>query len=361
MKVLHLLAGNIFGGIETGVLALVRQQLPGLEHEVALFFDNGRLGEELLSSGIVVHFLGPARLRYPWTVLRARRNLRGVFATSQMDAVIAHSPWSHVIAAPTVRERGKTLAHYAHGFLDPSQFLDRWASRTPPDLLIANSHGTEDAARALFPQVRSTVIYEPVAGPASTPRPRAEVRAALGTPQAAIVVIMASRLEPWKGHELLLASMERLDQRFVAWIAGGPQRSTEYAYLDVLRARAPKSVTFLGQRRDVYDLMSASDIHCQPNVSPEPFGIAFVEALHAQLPVVTTRMGGALEIVDERCGVLVPPAPESVAAALDRLGRDPNERRRLGTSGPARARALCDPRQQAQALLASLRSAGIAP
>jgi glycosyltransferase involved in cell wall biosynthesis len=117
-------------------------------------------------------------------------------------------------------------------------------------------------------------------------------------------------------------------------------------------------VRFLGQRRDVLDLMHASDIHCQPNVGPEPFGIVFIEALYAELPLVTTRMGGALEIVNESCGVLVSPDPESVAAALDRLRRDSSERRRLGANGPARARALCNPLQQAEALKAALLGAG---
>ncbi|MEZ0228197.1 MAG: glycosyltransferase, partial [Planctomycetota bacterium] len=72
--------------------------------------------------------------------------------------------------------------------------------------------------------------------------------------------------------------------------------------------------------------------------------------LHARLPIVTTRMGGALEIVDERCGVLTPPEPGAVAAELERLGHDHEARRRLGANGPARAIALCDPPQQAEQL-----------
>ena len=52
--------------------------------------------------------------------------------------------------------------------------------------------------------------------------------------------------------------------------------------------------------------MHAADIHCQPNTAPEPFGLVFVEALYAGLPVVTTALGGALEILTDACGVLVP-------------------------------------------------------
>ncbi len=361
LRVLHVAAGNIFGGVEAGLLAFARNPIPGLAHEVALFFDEGRLAEELRSSGVPVHVLEPARLRYPWTVRRARQNLRRVLGSGGYDAVVVRSPWSYVISAPTIRETRTLLVHSVHGFLDPLHLLDRWASWSPPDLVIANSHATQSSARALFPRMPMTVIHPPVMAPPDPSTSRSVVRATLAAPEDALVVLMASRLERWKGHELLIRSMSRLDRRFVAWIVGGPQRAEEHSYFKELKAHESASVIFLGQRRDIFDLMRASDIHCQPNTSPEPFGIAFVEALHAQLPIVTTRMGGALEIVDDSCGVLVSPEPDSVAAALERLGSDPAERRRLGNNGPARARTLCDPHRQAEALRAALIERGCQP
>ena len=95
---------------------------------------------------------------------------------------------------------------------------------------------------------------------------------------------------------------------WVCWTAGGAQRPAEAAYLAELRQTAARlgiaeRVRFLGQRTDVPHLLAAADVHCQPNTGPEPFGLAFVEALAAGRPVVTTALGGALEIVDETCGV----------------------------------------------------------
>ena len=107
---------------------------------------------------------------------------------------------------------------------------------------------------------------------------------------------------------------------------------------------APGRVRLLGERSDVPRLMAAADIYCQPNTSPEPFGIAFVEALAAGVPVVTTAFGGALEIVDERCGVLVAePSPVLVAGALQRLIDSPALRASLSAAAPARARRVSDP------------------
>ena len=91
-------------------------------------------------------------------------------------------------------------------------------------------------------------------------------------------------------------------------------------------------------------LTPAADVHCQPNSGPEPFGIVLVEALYAGLPVVTSGLGGAAEIVDQTCGVLTAPGDaEAVAAALRSLIQDPSRQRALGIAGPSRAESLCDP------------------
>jgi len=115
-------------------------------------------------------------------------------------------------------------------------------------------------------------------------------------------------------------------------------------------------VSFLGERSDVPDLLRAADIFCQPNSGPEPFGIVFVEALYAGLPVVTTDMGGPKEIVDASCGFLVAPEPAAVAAALRRLISEPALRKKLAEAAPARARQLCDPQARIEEIAQAISS-----
>jgi glycosyltransferase involved in cell wall biosynthesis len=60
--------------------------------------------------------------------------------------------------------------------------------------------------------------------------------------------------------------------------------------------------------------------------------------------VVTTAIGGAIEIVDESCGILTGPNNAGeLADAIGLLIDDAETRRRLGAAGPARASALSDP------------------
>jgi glycosyltransferase involved in cell wall biosynthesis len=177
------------------------------------------------------------------------------------------------------------------------------------------------------------------------------VRGELGTAGAAVVVVQVSRMEPYKGHSLLLQALRRLAQipNWVCWLVGGAQTPPQVGYLRRLKAEAGKAglsdrVRFDGERRDVARLLGAADIFCQPNVRGEPFGIAFVEALYHGRPVVSTRMGGAVEIVDDSCGCLVEPAsPVRLAEALQRLIQDATLRRELGKGGPPRARSISAP------------------
>src|SRR5262249_38183426 len=132
----------------------------------------------------------------------------------------------------------------------------------------------------------------------------------------------------------------------------GPQSADEEAYFARLQVSAKElgiadRVRFLGQRADIPKLMAAADIFSQPNQGAEPFGIVFIEALWAEKPVVTSAVGGALEIVDESCGVLVPVGDKpALVQALGGLIESQERRDRLGAAGPARALALCDPTAQ---------------
>jgi glycosyltransferase involved in cell wall biosynthesis len=330
---------------------------------IGVFFQV-RLRGDLRATGAPVHLLGNVRIRWPWTVWRARRRLAELLAQERPDVAICHSCWPHVLFAPVVRSRGLPLAFWAHDAYSGRHWLERWCRRTRPDIILANSGFTRSRTANLFPGVPGVVVHQPVPPLPSAGRQgnRSCVRESLHTPRAAVVIAQACRLERWKGHGLLLDALGRLADvpGWVCWIAGGVQRPSEEAYFAELRHQAAglgigQRVRFLGQRADVPDLLAAADIHCQPNTGPEPFGVAFVEALHAGLPVITTALGGALEIVDDRCGILVPPgSAEDLAGALLRLIRDSGLRERLGRNGPIRAREVSDPVPQLYKIVAGL-------
>jgi glycosyltransferase involved in cell wall biosynthesis len=329
-----------------------------VEHAFALCFD-GELADQLAESGVGWHALQPVRVSRPWTVAGARKRLCRVIEDVGPDIVMTHSPWSHTVFAPAVRQHPLRLATWMHARPTGRHWLERWAKRTPPDQVVCNSRFTAEGSSRMFAGVPTDVVHPAVAAPPEPPpNIRTTVRKAWETPDDAVVVVHASRMEGLKGHEALLTALAQLTDvpNWVCWIAGGAQTAREREYLDELgdtsrRLGIHDRMRFLGRRSDVSLVLRAADVMCQPNVDPESFGIAFVEALYCGLPVVTTDFGGAVEIVDETCGMRTPPGDVgAVATALRRLMENPNLRHELGRAGPARAAAVAEPAQQVRRL-----------
>jgi glycosyltransferase involved in cell wall biosynthesis len=207
--------------------------------------------------------------------------------------------------------------------------------------------------------VPSEVLYYPLPVQVTTTSDlaterRIAIRKELGAFPEDTVILQASRIERWKGPDLVLRALRRLHDlpnwRF--WLAGGAQRNHEHCYFNELKRLAIElgiedRVLFLGQRTDVPLLMRAADVYCQGNRGPESFGLSFLEASYCGLPIVTSDLGAASEWIDPSSGILV--APENVdelAKALRTLLMDVARRKAMGACANVRAIELCDASKQ---------------
>ena len=128
-----------------------------------------------------------------------------------------------------------------------------------------------------------------------------------------------ANFRPEKAHDVLLTAFAEVvkglpDARLVL-VGDGPLRPAleNQAYQLGIAAR----VQFAGFVPDVWPLLGEADVFVLPSRT-EPSGIAALEAMAAGLPVVATRVGGLVEIVDsKRNGVLVEPNdPAAMAKEL---------------------------------------------
>jgi glycosyltransferase involved in cell wall biosynthesis len=373
MRVLHVYSGNLFGGVETMLLTMARERArcPAIEPAIALCFE-GRLSAELATTGISVHLLPEVRASRPLTIRRAKRALAAIIESGRFDRVVCHAAWSQALFGGVVKRAKVPLVFWAHDVATGKHWTERIARRVHPDLVICNSRYTADSIRVLYADVPAVVVTCPIDTKACvlSAEERTAVRRELDTPNDALVLIQVSRMEAWKGHAVVVEALGRLRAQagWVWWVVGGVQRPEEVAYVDGLVAATRRlgiedRVRWLGERDDVRRLLAAADVHCQANVEPEPFGIAYVEALAAGLPVVASRAGGVVEIVDESCGVLVPPGDSlALAAAIERLIADRPFRAKLAAGAPVRARQLSDPARQLSRLadaLGAMSAAGV--
>ncbi len=165
------------------------------------------------------------------------------------------------------------------------------------------------------------------------------IREALYVEPDAVMLLCVGSFYNRKGFDVLIRALDLLHKQGISpvvCIAGsGPEE--EHLVQLVRELQCEDQVRFLGVREAVGDLFCACDVFVMPS-RREGLGVACLEAMAAERPVIASRVGGLGEaVVHERTGLLVPPEdPVALADAIARLIADPALRTRLGAAGPGR-------------------------
>jgi glycosyltransferase involved in cell wall biosynthesis len=164
---------------------------------------------------------------------------------------------------------------------------------------------------------------------------RAEVRQELGLADNDIVILFLGRLHPEKGLHELFSAYQQLAaiHTGLRLLLVGPDEGG-LPLLARLGAFVHPGVRRLGLTNTPQRFMAAADVFCLPSYR-EGFGLTLVEAAAVGLPVVSTRIYGVTDAVqDGVMGLLV--APGDVVAlqrALEKLVSAPALRRQYGAAG----------------------------
>ena len=155
---------------------------------------------------------------------------------------------------------------------------------------------------------------------------------------------IVATMRAWKGHVYLFDALARQRDAWRDWqvlvVGGGPDRLPLEA--DVVKRGLSDLVRFTGHQDDVVPWMQSLDMLVLPSYSDEGVPQAIMQAMACSVPVVSTRVGGIPEAVDEGVtGLLIEPrSAPALAAGLSALRDDPALRVRFGRA--ARERAMRD-------------------
>ena len=200
---------------------------------------------------------------------------------------------------------------------------------------------------------------------------RDEARERLGLDRSASLVGLVAQITPWKGHEEAIRALALLRRRRPAQLLvvgeakfrGGQARYDTYSYRNSLRRTVHElgldgAVHFLGERRDIPEILRALDLLLVPSWE-EPFGNVALEAMAMETPVVASDVGGLVEIVRSgEDGLLLPPKqPERWAAAIEELLVQPQLRASMGRSGRLRVETEFDGSRYIDQVLANYQEA----
>lgn len=317
-------------------------------------------------------------------------NLNGPLTLSQalyegLAQALADGPPFDIIDVPLWAAQGYvTLQRYAGRVVV-------WLQTTTAQLLAINGQAPNDYDRALLALERSCLeraagwLADSQAALVATARdygvrPQLSGLAYLGMPtlappparpdRALVEALVVGRLERRKGtpqlFEILPDLLRRHPQLRVRFVGrdnsanDGWQARTGASYPEFFQHSHPElaeRVCFAGYLGDVElaEAYRAADLLLAPALY-ESFGLVYLEAMRAGLPVVACNAGGAAEIFagGERDGALLTPPGDTaaLAAAISRLVAEPELRAALGARARARFEAAFSAGAMAEATLA---------
>ncbi len=354
MKILHLITTADVGGAEMHILSQVRGQVArGHSVRVVYLLGQGTLEPDFRAAGAEsIHCVGRSlgalwRLREPlrWCDLVHTHLLR-----ADLVGAIAATLWGQ-------RKRLVSGKHNdEHALRKPwVARLHGWVGRLPAQTIVLSEHVKrymQDKGR-LRPERMVVIRYgidgTPFANAAAQrARHRAALRAEFGWGPDDVVFVCVARLAPQKAHDVLLEALawardrraEELPALRLLLVGDDPfgdGRARVTGWAQERGLLADGSCVLAGIRRDVPALLAGSDAFVMPS-RWEGLGLVFLEAMAADLPVLSTNVSAIPEVVVAgETGELVPveDAP-ALGQALLAWTADPALRRRYGLAGAQR-------------------------
>src|SRR5262249_54575150 len=207
-------------------------------------------------------------------------------------------------------------------------------------ICVAEALRREVATWTSPPSPKVVTIYSGIDFAAIAPRKSREaVRETLALGDAWPVIGAVGHLREAKAYEVLIEAAGILRQSYprLRLLIVGEGERREFLESRIRDAGLSASVTLLGERRDVADLLGTFDVYAMSSLW-EGVGRAMTEAMYRALPVVATAVYGVPELVlNGETGLVVPTRdPVALAASIDRLLCDRALADRLGAAARRR-------------------------
>ena len=352
----------------------------GFEVAAVIASAEGGMGRQLREWGIAYH-VRPLDLGREFAQIRASIvELAALFRRERFDVVQSQDFNAMLLArvaawVADVPVRVTRVIAPFHLEAPLSRQLDRMSCFM--DTLFLGVNFTLDQYRVMgVPEHRLGWISSAIDGTVFDPNvPGAGLRPQFGfSPEARLIGLVGhfyprSKAGPWspalahgrcaKGHEDFLRAASLVlakapDVRFVLLGRGfgeeGALHLEEMKSL-VIALGLEGRVVFAGARHDMPAVLRDLDICAQPSVT-ENLACATMEAMLMEKPMVASRTGGLVDVVEDGVtGLLVPPAdPTALARAILRLLENPRDAAAMGRAGRLRIRAMASERQTAERL-----------
>lgn len=368
MRIMMMMHGIPMGGAERNILNLLphlkAQGIHPILGTLTTRWDSPGMVAEFERCGIPRRDMGARRMTDP----AAWRHFTQILRDEKIDLIHTQDQDTHIYGALARRLLGMPLVMTRHVLREPAPSfkwkvrakLVKLTGRYAADRIIAVSEAVRQrfAGQSHVSVDKIDMVYNGIRIEEFATRVRRQAkRAELGWAEDKPIVIMVAVLREGKGHEVLFAALPKIQEAVpnvqIKLAGDGPLLEALKEQVAALGENAKAAVEFMGNRMDVGELLGASDALVLPSWS-EALPTVLIEAGAASLPVVSTNVGGAGEIVvDGKTGFLVPAGDSAqIAARLSELLTNPQRAQHMGYQAYERVVRMFSLERQAQQTIA---------
>jgi len=344
MRILFLNQTAHIGGAEKVLLHLARELVsrghyialgaPGRGPLVNLAASHGIICEEVPIPKVTRRNCNPFKMVFDlWSCVRSALQIRRVI--NKHDIKLIHANHLRAIFPLIVGQIKLPIIWQVHDV-----FRDKWPNRQLLAIvgkrvkraICVSEFVKRNLLELGFPAEKRRIVYNAIE-PVQTLESKAKVLGRLGIPQKAKIVGSIGQIVHWKGQHILVEAAPRIIAAHpsTCFVVVGKAFPGEGEWYEKELKRRVKEAGlsdrfyFVGFRQDVLSIMSILDVLVHTSVRPDPFPTVLLEGLTVGAAIVTTRVGGVPEIIEDRKnGVLIKPDnPDELAAAVIELLDDP--------------------------------------
>lgn len=314
------------GGVEQVIYDLTHGLVTRRKRVVTLVLGTGgEIADRLSRAGMEVIVLGGY----------TPEAYSGAIAELSIEAAIIHHSYEGL---DQLANRGVPIVEVVHNFYhwkqsQPSDYLKETKAvtkRVAVSASVANFHAEAFALQ----NEDIEVIWNPINSEGFIRPERHLLERARNTWKSEFIFINVAQFFPAKAQAGLISAFEQIHRRYphtrlrlVGAFTDAAVKSQILAQIEMAGIQNAVELPGFVGRRALSQLYTTSHVFVQPSVY-EGFSVAMAEAAHFALPMILTRIGGAVDIIkDNDCGILIPPHFDSLIgkdqATIFKTGRDP--------------------------------------
>lgn len=309
------------GGMKEHVLSIIKGIDKNVYEIVAACPEDSPIFQELTELGIKVYpvnIKGELSLKGDWQSIKS---LKKIIIEEKIDLVHSHGSKAGLVARIAAKRAGVKNVFTVHGTIFHEHFsntkkavfaiVEKYLANITDKIITVSQSLKEDIIRLENVQDdKITVIYNGIPTQKfNIQLDKNEKRKELGLNTKGKVIVTVARLAPQKGLNYLLEAIKLIPQENrdlqLVIVGDGPLRKELEGQAKELCLT--EYVKFLGHRKDVPEILAAADIFVLSSIT-EGLPLIVLEAMSANLPIVSTIVGGIPEIIrDGENGLLVQP------------------------------------------------------